>query len=53
MKYERPRVIELRPSAPAWGCQAGFPVCTENGSWPGFDNFAYGPSSSRTGPQVS
>ena len=31
MEYDRPRLIELRPSVPAWGCQAGRPGC-ENGS---------------------
>jgi len=50
MEYDKPRLIELRPSVPAWGCQAGRPPC-ENGSLP--DNFAYGRSSSRTGPQRS
>ena len=32
MEYDRPRIIELRPSVPAWGCQAGIPVGCDNGS---------------------
>ncbi|MBA7651317.1 hypothetical protein ES703_59134 [subsurface metagenome] len=52
MEYDRPRLIELRPSVPASGCQAGVPPC-EDGSLPSVDKFAYGRSSSRTGPQQS
>jgi len=33
MEYDRPRLIELRPSVPAWGCQAGLPdTGCDNGS---------------------
>jgi len=40
MEYDRPRIIELRPSVPAWGCQAGFPEGCENGSLGNLNQFA-------------